>query len=133
MSTVLVLKPQANLIQVISALGSTRRLENLLDSRQKQADQDRDNRNLDQQFNHREATTLSALQSDKGSQFICSFGFPLVGIVACEKDVERLGLRHAHRIKEQWLGVRRCWLRYRCYWVGTADRNVSFLEVDLGN
>jgi hypothetical protein len=45
---------QSKLLQVIAALGSPGSLTRLLDGRQQQSDQDRDDRDHDQQLNQRE-------------------------------------------------------------------------------
>jgi len=53
---------QGDLLQVVLAARAGRRLAHLLHRRQKEADQDRDNRDHDQQLNERE-TTSSAHQT----------------------------------------------------------------------
>jgi hypothetical protein len=53
---------QANLVQVVLALRAPRRLARLLDGRQQQGDQDRDDRDHHQQFNQRKPRCREVLK-----------------------------------------------------------------------
>ena len=59
MHVVVVVQREANLLHVILALRAASGLTRLLHGRQQQADQNRDDRNHNQQFNEREATLPS--------------------------------------------------------------------------
>ena len=65
---VIVVQSQANLLQIVFALGPSRSLTGLLDRREKQSNQNRDDRDHDQQFDQRKGFSF-----DDGFHCHCPF------------------------------------------------------------
>src|SRR5205814_414608 len=65
---VVVVQGQADLLQVVLALGPHGGVADLLDGRQEQADQDGDDRDDDEQLDQREATPVTETDHDASSK-----------------------------------------------------------------